>query len=177
MRIDPKAKIFLDADVLIHFIKGEQTGILTRIFPNDLILMDIVFNEVFKNSAQKANVENLIRFGFIKEMELENANSEVKREYYRLTGPRGGYLGKGESAIMAYCRYNNDVLASSNLSDIKSYCQEHSITYLTTMDFLAEAFRMGVLSEQECDDFIKAVKTKGSKLIKGIDRIRDYKTR
>ena len=49
--------------------------------------------------------------------------------------------------------------------------------YLTTMDFLAEAFRNQILTENECDDFIKTVKDKGSKLINGIDRIRDYQTR
>ena len=28
MKIDPELKIILDADVLIHFINGEQTGII-----------------------------------------------------------------------------------------------------------------------------------------------------
>jgi len=34
-----------------------------------------------------------------------------------------------------------------------------------------------ILTEEECDDFIIKVKTSGSKLQRGIDRIRDYKTR
>jgi hypothetical protein len=48
--IDPKKKILLDADVIIHFIKGEQIGMLHTTFPNKLYLLDIVFNEVFKGS-------------------------------------------------------------------------------------------------------------------------------
>ncbi|MBC8319844.1 MAG: hypothetical protein H8E34_03890 [Bacteroidetes bacterium] len=177
MEIDPNAKILLDADVLIHFIRGNQIGNLHRVFNNELILIDIVFNEVFMGSSLRTPVENLIKFGFVTEMKLDDAGSDVKREYYRLTGSRGGNLGKGESAIMAYCRYNDDVLASSNLTDISNYCEEHGITYLTTMDFLAEAFRTSLLKEAECDEFIKSVKSKGSKLIKGIDKIRDYHTR
>lgn len=177
MEIDPKAKILIDADVLIHFIKGEQTGILHKIFSNKLYLIDIVFDEVFKYSSQRTNIENLISFGFIKEMKLDESGYEIKREYYRLTSSKGGFRGKGESAIMAYCRFNKDILASSNLTDILAYCDEYGITYLTTMDFLAEAFRKSILTEEECDDFISRLKSSGSKLIKGVDRIRDYKTR
>ena len=173
MTIDPKAKILVDADVLIHFIKGEQTGILHKIFPNKLFIIDIVFEEVFKATVNRINVENLIKNGMLHELALEHAGNEVKKEYFRLKSS----LGKGESAIMAYCRFHKDVLASSNLSDIKTYCQQHNITYLTTMDFIAEAFRTGVLSETACDNFIQTVKSKGSKLIKKVDRIRDYKTR
>lgn len=177
MEIDSSLKILLDADILIHFIKGEQTGILHKIYPNDLCLMDIVFEEVFKKSSNRTTVENLIKFNMVKEMKLDDTGGDVKREYFRLTSASGGGLGKGESAIMAYCRYHKDVLASSNLSDIQYYCEQHSITYLTTMDFLAEAFKNQLLSEQECDDFIRDVKAKGSKLINGVDRIRDYQTR
>lgn len=173
MIIDPKAKILLDADVIIHFIKGNQTGILHNIFPNALYLIDIVFNEVFKKSQNRTIIELMIQLGFIIELSFDNTSHEVKKEYFRLSRDRG----KGESAVMAYCRYNNDVLASSNLKDIYQYCNEYKITYLTTMDFLAEAFRKQILSETECDEFIRCVKFEGSKLIKGIDRIRDYKTR
>ena len=65
---------------------------------------------------------------------------------------------------MAYCRYNNDVIGSSNLKDITRYCDEHGIVFLTTMDFLVAAFEAGKLSEAECDEFIYNVKLKKSKL-------------
>jgi len=177
IKINIKAKILIDADVLIHFIKGEQTGIINKIFANELFLIDIVFEEVFKNSSQRVNIENLIRFGYVKEIKLDDSGFEIKREYHRLTSSKGGNRGKGESAIMSYCRYNKDILASSNLSDILDYCNEFGIIYITTMDFLAEAFRKNILSEQECDDFIKTVKSKGSRLISSINHIRDYKCR
>jgi hypothetical protein len=47
LQIDPSKKIIVDADVIIHFIKGEQLGILTSVFPNKLYLLDYVFKEVF----------------------------------------------------------------------------------------------------------------------------------
>ena len=36
---------------------------------------------------------------------------------------------------MVYCRDNQDVLGSSNLKDIREYCSQNQITYLTTLDF------------------------------------------
>jgi hypothetical protein len=65
---------------------------------------------------------------------------------------------------MAYCKFNKDVLASSNLKDISQYCQDNGIEYVTTMDFLVEAKESGLLSEIEYNEFIKTVKAKGSKL-------------
>ena len=65
---------------------------------------------------------------------------------------------------MAYCRFHNDVLASSNLRDIKRYCEENGIQYLTTMDLLSTAYQKGILDEAECDLFIYLVKSGGSKL-------------
>ena len=158
LKIDPHKKIIIDADVIIHFIRGDKLGILHTIFPNDLYILDYVFNEVFVGSL-RTQVENMIRFGFIKELEFDE-EINVVREFAKLKRK----YGVGESACMAYCRYNKDVLASSNLSDIKAYCQEHGIQYLTTMDFLYEAFCKNLLTEAECDAFITKVLSKGSKL-------------
>ena len=73
-------------------------------------------------------------------------------------------LGKGESACMIYCFDNKDVLGSSNLKDIKEYCESHQITYLTTLDFLYYAYIRKIMTKQECDAFIQQVISEGSKL-------------
>lgn len=73
-------------------------------------------------------------------------------------------FGKGESACMVYCRDNNDVLGSSNLKDIKDYCNLHKITYLTTLDFLYYAYIRKKITKKECDSIIHDILSKGSKL-------------
>lgn len=156
--VDPDKKIILDADVVIHFIKNGQIGLLHQIFPNKLYMLDIVFNEVFVG-AIRTQVENLFKFKFIFELDFEN-DIIIMQEYARLKKK----FGSGESACMAYCKYFKDVIASSNLKDIKSYCEENNIQFLTTMDFLVEAYSLKLLSESECDQFIYNVKSKGSKL-------------
>ena len=73
-------------------------------------------------------------------------------------------FGHGESACMIYCREHRDVLGSSNLKDIKDYCLQNGITFLTTLDFLYYAFCRKKLSAEECNEFIAKVIASGSKL-------------
>jgi len=84
-------------------------------------------------------------------------------------------FGIGESLAMVYCKYNHNVLASSNLKDIKEYCTDNGITYVTTMDLLHRAWIRQLMTEKECDQFISDVIRKGSKL--PVRRIKDYKSR
>lgn len=65
--------------------------------------------------------------------------------------------GLGESASMVYCKYNQDVIASSNITEITHYCQSNDIQYVTTMDFLYKALKSGVLTEEECNEFVTKV--------------------
>ncbi len=166
IKIDHSKKILLDADVIIHFIKGEQIAILNKIFPNKLYILDVVFTEVFKG-AQRPLIENLIKMKIIEELSFDG-DLDVLREYSRLKK----LYDNGESACMAYCKYHKDVLASSNLKDIKSYCEENEIQYLTTMDFIHQAYIDELMYEAECDLFIYNVKSKGSKL--PVDSIQEY---
>ena len=49
-----KTKIVLDADVIIHFIKGGQFSLLLDIFPEyEYLILDVVYNEVTVNRISK----------------------------------------------------------------------------------------------------------------------------
>jgi hypothetical protein len=152
----------LDSDVIIHFIKGGQTLIFPKIFPeNELCLLDKVFAELKANPSQSQVVDNLVKFGTIKQIEFPSTQKDVVSEYIKL---KKEGVGEGESACLAYLRFNPDILGSSNIRDIKTYCEKHKISYLTTMDFLCEAYQKGILSEDECNVFVKTVLSKNSKL-------------
>lgn len=158
MDIDKKKKIIIDADIIIHFIKGDQLGLLCSILDNKLYIFKEVFDEVFRGKS-RIQIENMIRFKQLQELSIKS-DMNVFKEFAKLKK----MYGPGESACMAYCRFNKDVLASSNLKDIKVYCEEHQIKYLTTMDFIYIAFFKGKISIEDCDEFISKVLSKGSKL-------------
>ena len=130
-----KVKIVLDADVIIHFSKGERLYMLPKIFPSyDFVVLDFVRDELRGAIRQEVDrQEELLQNIRIIEFDPQG---EMLHEYLALKATRG----KGESACMAYCRFSNNVIGSSNLRDIKDYCQEHKIDYLTTLDFLYYAF-------------------------------------
>ena len=155
-----KVKIVLDADVLIHFYHGENLGLLPQIFEDcEFIVLDYVYEEVLTKEL-RAQVQKLM--GWFKNLKLVEfaPAGEMMRDYARLLATRG----KGESACMVYCLYNHDVIGSSNLKDIKDFCEEHGIAYLTTFDFLYYALQRGKMTEADVVAFIEKVKKKGSKL-------------
>ncbi len=159
-----KTKIVLDADVVIHFIRGDCFALLFDIFPEyTYIILDVVYDELAVSKKTKLQIDNTMQFlsgRFAKEAFSPAGLSRM--EYARLTSVL--HLGRGESACMVYCRDNNDVLGSSNLRDIKDYCADNHITYLTTIDFLYYAYVRKKMTADEIAGFIKNVIEAGSRL-------------
>ena len=154
-----KTQIVLDADVVIHFAKGGLLSLLPRIFPDyDYVLLEAVREELL--SDIRTEVDNLMLY--LKTITLLpfSPKGGMLREYARLRSR----FGKGESACMAYCLFTHNVVGSSNVRDIKEYCEEKQIVYLTTIDFLWYAWRKDMLTPEEISVFIGEVKSKGSKL-------------
>lgn len=151
-------RIVLDADVIIHFSKAGYLSLLPGILPEyDFIVLNIVYEEIHTVREQLDN-----QIHFLKNIKLETFPSDfnMMREYANLTRT----FGRGESACMAYCRFSNNVIGSSNLRDITAYCQANDITYLTTLDFLSIAYQRGKMTADECQAFIQSVNNQGSKL-------------
>lgn len=159
MAEEKNIRIVLDADVLIHFSKGGMLNVLPTIFPeNEFILLEAVAEELKGDVGIQVDNLFLIRKNFIR---LPfNPRGEMLREYARLKSR----FGKGESACMAYCLFNHDVIGSSNLRDIRAYCEENRITYLTTLDFLWHGWKRGLVTTVEANAFIDEVRASGSKL-------------
>lgn len=159
MRGGTRTKIVLDADVVIHFAKGGLLSLLPRIFPDyDYVLLETVHEELL--SEIRTQVDNLVIY--LKTITLLpfTPKGDMLREYARLRSR----FGKGESACMAYCLFTHNVIGSSNVRDIKEYCEERQIVYLTTIDFLWYAWRRNMLTPEEISAFIGEVRSKGSKL-------------
>lgn len=156
-----KVKIVLDADVIIHFSKAGRLSILPDILPEyDYIVLDYVRDELRGDAKEQMDkmeawMKKIKTIPFV-------PHGEMMREYILLNETKG----KGESACMAYCRFTNNVIGSSNLKDIKDYCILNKIAYLTTTDFLYYAYTRKILTKKDCEDFVSAVLTKGSRIPK-----------
>jgi hypothetical protein len=121
--------------------------------------------------SHRVIIENIVTLLKTITIEKWSPTGHERREFIALQKQ----YGLGESASMAYCKYNNNVLASSNLKDIEKYCEMNKITYFTTMDFLYQAMTTGVMTEEECDSFIAKVTSMNSKL--PVVCMKDFKPR
>ncbi len=167
----PNRIILVDADVISHFITAGEESKIHLIFPNNpLHLLDKVHAELQNWKNPNFGTIILLQKKRIRLMDFPEENEEIKREYFRIK--KVLFKGDGESACLAVARYNNNILASSNLKDIKNYCMMHNINYLTTMDFLCGAMDTGLFDETQCNNFIKKVLNAGSKL--PVRNMKDY---
>jgi len=153
-----KEVILLDADVIIHFLKGNILY-LPKIYPDQLSILDVVKKELCSNQRLRTPVDNFISFFKINIIPFPT-EVDIIKEYASLKK----MFGEGESACMALARFKKFCIASSNLRDIENYCLTNGVKYLTTMDILVEGLNKNVLTETECDTFISEVLKKGSKL-------------
>lgn len=96
--------ILLDADVISHFISGGQFGLLPSIFKNKKVILDIVAYELRASKKFKTYIENTIATGFIREINFQG-DKQITMEFAKLIKS----FGKGESACMAYCKFNKDI--------------------------------------------------------------------
>ncbi len=163
--------ILIDADVVSHFIKGKEIYALNSIFEYEIIVLDKVYNELKDNRNWINQIDNLIQQGVLRIEPFPENNAEIKKEYFHIK--KLMLKGEGESACLAYVRYTKNIIASSNLKDIRHYCDMHNIEYLTTMDFLCYALKRGVFTIERCNLFISNVLAKKGKL--PVKRMEDYR--
>lgn len=155
---DKKVKIVLDTDVLLHFLKGGRLSLLPEIFQEcEYIMLSTTYNEL-KDKSQRDQIDNQINLiRNITKIEFE-PKGEMRRVYAELTQQ----FRRGESACMAYCRFENHVIGSNNTKDIRDYCEANSIAYLTTADFLFYAIKRGKMTESQATELIKEARLHGS---------------
>jgi hypothetical protein len=168
--------ILADADVVSHFITAGEAENISSIFPkNPIHLLDKVHGELqqWPSAKVRTEISLLLSRKTIRLMDFPEDNEEIKKEYSWIKSML--FKGDGESACLAVARFNKNILASSNLKDIKYYCSMHKIYYLTTMDFLCEALRTGFFDEKRCNTFITAVLAAGGKL--PVKKMNDYTCR
>ncbi len=146
---DLNKKILIDSDVIRHFIRGRKLNSLKKIFPGNLYILDMVEAEICRSRKIKVDVQRIIKNGTLKRINFPTSKIYLL-EYEKLIKK----FGVGESACMAVARHEDDIIASNNLNDIKEYCNNHKICYLTTIDILYIAYERNIMSEADVDEFL-----------------------
>ncbi|MBU0488381.1 MAG: hypothetical protein KKA07_06395 [Bacteroidetes bacterium] len=146
-----KVLILLDSDVVIHLFKAEKISLLMELFPQRVVMLDYVYEELMKNPTVRSFVENLFLWKQVQEIKFPIA---LFNEFKLL---KSRMAGIGERACLVYCKHNNHIIASSNTKDIVPYCTEHSIAYLTTLDIFAVAVERKKMTVDEANNLIQKI--------------------
>lgn len=117
-------QILIDADVITHFVDWGRLNDLPSIFPNRIVFVDKVLEELYSFRQYKVQVFNFMERNNFEKIELDN-NIEFIVEYAKLIK----FVGKGEAACMAIAKIENKYIASSNLKDIKDYCDKTGLKF------------------------------------------------
>ncbi|SFT89325.1 hypothetical protein SAMN04489724_2608 [Algoriphagus locisalis] len=152
----PIVKILVDADVLIHLFKAEKISLLNELYPKRVYILDIVLNELKENRTIRNNIDSILLFSGIQELQFPtSSNPKLLHEFLALK--KETKADDGESACLVYCKYHSDIIASSNTKDIKPYCEENGMAYLTTLDIFCIAVAKGLLSDSEVNQMIQKI--------------------
>jgi predicted nucleic acid-binding protein len=160
--------ILVDADVIFHLFRADRMSLLKELYDGRIYVLDVVIEEL--KSFAPSQLAFIIKLGILQEMSFPTSDAQILTEYARL---KKEDKGKGESACMAVCRYQKNIIASNNLRDIKTYCQQFEIEYLTTMDILAVGFLKEKLTAAEADYCIYLIKSQRGKLPR-YDKIEEF---
>jgi hypothetical protein len=166
-------KILIDADVISHFVSAKKSEKLSVIFPNNQIyILDKVHAELqrWPSKTILITISKLLSSKEVRLMAFPEQDENISKEYAYIKSRL--FKGDGESATLAVARFKNNIIASSNLKDIKSYCATHTIDFLSTMDFLCQALSTNIFTLVECNDFITEVLKAGS--ILPVKRMEDF---
>lgn len=116
--------IIFDTDCLSSFLWIKRFDILTTLFPNQLIIPQVVYDELSK-------MRNFSRYSFVvDDLDIEIMKNHIQvedisvpstaaDEYIGLINPNNiKQIGRGEAAAIVLAKLHNGTLASNNLKDI-----------------------------------------------------------
>lgn len=167
--------VLFDADVISHFIVNHKLYLLPAICdPHKIMIFDAVYIETILIESRKEIIDQFLSDSGINVTPFPADNIDINREF-ALIKRQSPVIGDGERALLSHARFKDDVIASSNFSDIASYCERNHIDYLGTLDLLAIALKKGILTTDDCNNFIiEAIAKNRARFPSGAVKISDY---
>lgn len=146
-------ELFIDTDCISAFLWVGNESLLSQLYPGKVVMPKPVYDEIDRPnlSWMKARVDSMISAGKLTVVDL-TAGTEEFELYYKLTeNPDEGHkiIGAGEASSLALAKVKNGIVASNNFKDILSYINEYSLEYTTIADILVDAYKRGIIDENQ----------------------------
>jgi len=155
-----KPPLLLDTDLVSAFAWVKRMDILESLHSGNMQIPQEVLTELARVPHLKAAVDSRTE----KHIEVVSLNpiGQDGIEFAKLYTT--GKYGSGESAVMAYVRYNGGTVSSNNIKDVLDYCKTHSLPLLSTRAIIFDAVTNGIITEPEAEGVWAGMIRKGRKL-------------
>lgn len=145
--------IFIDTDCISAFLWAGNESLLSQLYPGRIVMPKPVYDEIDRPTLawMKVRVDSMIIAGNLTVVDLTSGTEEFDL-YYKLTeSPDEGYriIGAGEASSIALAKAKNGIVASNNFNDILMYINKYSLEYTTTADILVDAYKRGMIDENQ----------------------------
>lgn len=158
--------VIFDTDCLSSFLWIRRIDIIITLFPNQVIIPQIVYDELNKMrqySHYRFVIEELdieIRTGNI-HIEDIMIPSDAGDEYARLIAPNDvKQIGRGEAAAIVLAKLHNGTLASNNLRDILPHITSGQPPYISTDAILYLYYQQGRITAEQGSEIWNSMKKK-----------------
>ena len=145
--------LYFDTDCLSAFLWVGEEGMLTKLYPNRIVIPEPVYVELSRPSVPHLRnaTDVLLRTGQVILRNIEIGTEEYTVFYQLTEEPTPGHriIGKGEAASIALAKTYGGAVASNNLRDINVFIEEYGLGHFTTGDIMVEAYRRNIIGESQ----------------------------
>lgn len=144
-------ELYLDNDCVSAFLWVSSETLLVNLYKGRIIIPMQVYDEIRRVPSLKYKMDTLIARNELKVQSIVFGTPEAELYIRLTTKPDPGFrnIGNGEASAIALAKYNNGILGSNNLRDVRPYVQLFQIQHITTGDILIDAFAKGLISESQ----------------------------
>ncbi len=156
-------QLFLDTDCLSSYLMVGKENILLQLYRNRIVLPEQGLTEIVRVPFLKIKMRSLVSSGQIQVVKIIYNTPEAKLFYKLTVSPDAGFkiIGDGEAAAITLAKFNNGILGCNNMSDIVPYVKEFGLRHVTSSDIMVEAYKCGMISEQEGNVIWGAMRSRG----------------
>lgn len=140
--------LVVDTDFLSSFAWVKRLDIIETLFPKQMVLLEEVKVELSRVPHLSIQIDDCITRNTMS-LTYMTADSPEAIELVKYLD--SGKYGPGESACMAYLRYNPGTMGSNNTIDVIDYCRDNNKKLICTGHCLCFALDSGIVKFEECE--------------------------
>lgn len=161
-----KGSAIIDTDCLSVLVETGHQSLLSQLFGNEVLIPEQVKEEIKVRRDLIPQVENMIKTGKMKLIEITSAQDMVLYDSMLNGIPKKKVpaIGKGEAAVLVVAQREKGIVVSNNKKDVEYYLKELGLEWLDSGMILQKAIDQGILSQRVANGFWDDFRKTGARM-------------